>query len=346
MTGAPTPPLPAEIAAGLAAIGIELDGAAVAEPLAGGVSSDIWHVSSGAGEWCAKRALPTLRTAQRWDAPVERSAREADWLRAAATIAPDAVPRLIGYDDRTHTLALGYLPPQRFVNWKRDLLDGRVDPSVAARLGARLRALHDGMADGSYRRRFDRPDLIHALRLEPYLERTAARHPDLAPRFEGLVAHFHGAARTVVHGDVSPKNVLVGDGRVVLLDAECATWGDPWFDVAFCLTHLCAKAVHLPRRAAALRTTAEALLDAYAAAPGAPTDDGAPWLPALLLARVDGASPLEYLSAAEADTIRAVARDLLARPPSTLAGCLEGWFAMLDAGTPPQRRAVRARAPR
>ena len=44
------------------------------EPLAGGVSSDIWLVRAGSAEFCVKRALDRLRVAAEWRADVSRNA--------------------------------------------------------------------------------------------------------------------------------------------------------------------------------------------------------------------------------------------------------------------------------
>ena len=63
----------------------------------------------------------------------------------------------------------------------------------------------------------------------------------------------------LVHGDVSPKNILVGPDAPVLLDAECAWYGDPAFDIAFCLNHLLLKAVLLPHHLDELMQAFEAL---------------------------------------------------------------------------------------
>jgi aminoglycoside phosphotransferase (APT) family kinase protein len=58
--------------------------------------------------------------------------------------------------------------------------------------------------------------------------------------------------RVLVHGDVSPKNILVGKNGPILLDAECAWYGDPAFDVAFTCTHFLLKMCMLPGRMSSL----------------------------------------------------------------------------------------------
>ena len=96
--------------------------------LAGGVSSDIWRVHLVSGPVCVKRALPKLRVEQDWFAPVERNAYEAGWMRFAATVAPEAVPRLLGQDAAAGVLVMAYLDPASHRLWKADLREGHADP--------------------------------------------------------------------------------------------------------------------------------------------------------------------------------------------------------------------------
>jgi Ser/Thr protein kinase RdoA (MazF antagonist) len=137
---------------------------------------------------------------------------------------------------------------------------------------------------------------------------------------------------SVVHGDVSPKNILVGPHGPVLLDAECAWYGDPAFDLAFCLNHLLLKAVLLPQHASALLPSFEALARSYLQAmrfePAAALEARtAALLPALALARIDGKSPVEYLVNRPAlqDLVRATAKPLIARPVTRLREVAAAW---------------------
>ena len=309
-----------------------------AEPLSGGVSSDIWRVDLPGRSLCIKRALPQLRVTATWFAPVSRNRLEWEWLQLGGTIAPDAVPRTIAHDPELGLFAMEFLPPERYPLWKRQLLDGHVDEATAARVGAVLALLHDAMAHrDELARRFDSGDTFHAIRLEPYLLATAQRHPDLAATLQELVRRTAAGRITVVHGDVSPKNILVGPHGPVLLDAECAWYGDPAFDLAFCLNHLLLKAVLLPQHASALLQSFDALAQAYLHAvrfePAAGLEARtAALLPALALARIDGKSPVEYLVDRPAlqDLVRATAKPLIARPPSRLGDVASAWSAALS----------------
>jgi aminoglycoside phosphotransferase (APT) family kinase protein len=139
----------------------------------------------------------------------------------------------------------------------------------------------------------------------------------------------------VVHGDVSPKNILLGPHGPVLLDAECAWFGDPAFDVAFCLNHLLIKSVKLPHRAGSFRDAARALADAHAARvdwepSSALTARVVSLLPAMTLARVDGSSPVEYLNDDERGIVRTIGRALLRAPSTDLDQLLDRWATLAD----------------
>ncbi len=196
---------------------------AIWTPLSGGVSSDIWRVDLPGRSLCVKRALPRLRVASEWFAPVSRNRYEWEWLLVAAQIAPQAVPRPLAHDPELGLFAMAFLPGDRYPLWKTQLLAGHVDVSTAAQVGQLLATLHNATAGRpDLAAVFDSGDNFRALRLDPYLVATAARHPDLQPALAALVERTAQARIALVHGDVSPKNILVGPDGPVLLDAECA----------------------------------------------------------------------------------------------------------------------------
>jgi aminoglycoside phosphotransferase (APT) family kinase protein len=294
-------------------------------PLSGGVSSDIWRVRTRAGQFCVKRALPQLRVAAEWLAPVDRNAREWDYLSVAWQIVPDHVPRPLAHNPDEGLFAMAWLSPQQYPIWKTDLMSGRVSIEAAGAVGALLGKIHATTAgDQALATQFATDAGFHALRIEPYLLATAARHPDLAPIIRDIAAATVGNRRALVHGDVSPKNILLGPAGPVLLDAECAWFGDPAFDLAFCLNHLTIKARVVTGAADLLSRSFEALSDAYFRHVNwedraALEARAAELLPVLALARVDGKSPVEYLDDAQRDTLRVVARRSVAARPATLS---------------------------
>jgi aminoglycoside phosphotransferase (APT) family kinase protein len=281
------------------------------EILPGGVSSEIWKV----GDVCVKRALPRLRVAQRWEAPIERNRYERRWLEAAAAAAPGAAPRVLAFDDGAGLFAMEYVHSPV---WKEHLRHGRADPAFAAQVGATLAAIHVATAGRpEVAQRFPTDEIFHAIRLEPYLVFTGQKHPQWRERMDFLVNRTANTRLCLVHGDVSPKNILVGgEGPAhfpIFLDAECAWYGDPAFDLAFCLNHLLLKCLWVPESRSAFLACFDALASSYLKE--VPFDDieerVASLLPALLLARVDGKSPVEYLTAENKQVVRTVARALL-----------------------------------
>ena len=298
------------------------------EPLAGGVSSDIYRVETSAGPLCVKRALSRLKVAADWQAPVERNHFEARWIAAANAVLPGCAPRLLGQDAEAGALAMTWLAPETHRVWKGELAAGRADPCFAQEVGRRLATIHQAYAgDAGIAAEFTTDAIFHAIRLDPYLLATAGKHPDLAPELTGLAETTAAHRETLVHGDVSPKNILVGPEGPVFLDAECAWYGDPAFDIAFCLNHMLLKSVWKPAGESAYLTCFEALLEGYE--PEATLNRrAARLLPGLLLARLDGKSPVEYLTRESEKALpRAFARRLLLDPPSRLAEVAEAWIA-------------------
>ena len=157
------------------------------------------------------------------------------------------MPPLVAHDAEAGCFVMGFLDPARHPLWKEQLRRGIAPPETARAVGQRLAALHAAAAGrDEVRARFATDAIFHAIRLEPYLVATGRRHPDLAPALDALVARTAGTKRTLVHGDVSPKNILVGPRGPIFLDAECAWYGDPAFDLAFCLNHLLLKCLWTP----------------------------------------------------------------------------------------------------
>ncbi|WP_405719829.1 phosphotransferase [Streptomyces sp. NBC_01537] len=314
-------------------------------PLTGGVSSDLWRVDLPGRSICVKRALARLKVAADWQAPVSRNAYEWAWMRFASRHRPDSVPELLAHDPEAGLFAMEYLPPEHYPMWKAQLLRGEVQVATAAAVGEVLGNLHAASAgDAGLAAEFATDDNFHALRIEPYLLATAAAHPGLSDVLQGLADRTATTHLALVHGDVSPKNILVGPSGPVLLDAECAWYGDPAFDLAFCVNHLLLKSLVVPGRRAELLRSAGVLAEEYLrCVDWEPRPElearAASLLPALLLARVDGKSPVEYLTDDRHRLfVRTVASALLRAPAPTLADVLDAWATELGAPTVPGSR--------
>ena len=316
-----------------------VDGADVRiQPLTGGVSSDIMKVVSGGRVMAVKRALPKLKVASDWHAPVERNRYEVAWLQTAGEIIPAGVPKVLGHDPASGLFAMDYLEPESYPVWKSQLRDGQVDVGAAAHVGRNIAAVHAATAgDGAVAAAFATDHIFHPIRLEPYLEATARRHPRLAERLMALSRETLATKRALVHGDISPKNILMGPHGPVFVDAECAWYGDPAFDVAFCLNHLLLKCLWRRSAARDFLRAFDALAQSYLAgvtweAPGDVEARAARLLAALFLARVDGKSPVEYITdEADRELVRGTAAPLIANPAKSLGAVRHAWAASLNA---------------
>ena len=304
-------------------------------PLTGGVSSQILLVEDGARSFVLKRALPKLQVRDDWFADVSRNRYEQEYLRYVAAFLPHAVPRVLHSDDEQGFFTMEYLGAG-YANWKKLLLDGRADASHAARAGAILGAIHHrSWNDPQARRSFDTTENFYQLRIEPYLVTTGQRHPALRRYFEQEAARIAQTRLCLVHGDFSPKNILIGsggvsDGRMVVLDCEVAWFGDPAFDLAFLFNHFLLKALVHRQSPQPLLALVDAAWAEYASQMSPHALEGlerrvAHLLPMLLLARVDGKSPVEYLHEDGKDLVRGFVADLLPRDPQSIESVIRAW---------------------
>ena len=306
----------ADIIEALRDAGLAGEGDVVLEPLTGGVSCDVWKVETPSGPIVVKRPLPQLRVAAEWLAPVERGTSEVRWLKRARGVDPRIVPEVLA-ELPGHAFAMRFLPGCPV--WKDELMAGRADTGFAAQVGQGIAGVHAATAFNDVDRAdFPNDEMFRSLRVDPFLLHVARQDSGLAPALTALADDLSSRKIALVHGDVSPKNILVSADGPVFLDAECAVYGDPAFDLAFCTTHLLLKAVW----------SGDARLDESAAALVAAYRGGIDWedandlllragklTAALLLARVEGKSPAPYLTDPEHKRIvRDQARALILAP--------------------------------
>lgn len=272
--------------------------------LAGGVSNRTVLVRRESGEaWVLKQALEQLRVRVEWRSDPRRIEREALGIQRLSEIAPDgAITPLIFLDVPQHVLAMQAVP-QPHENWKSMLMAGRLDTGHVRQFAELLAAVHRAGFERreQFSKEFEDRSFFESLRLEPYYAYSAQRMPFAAPFLERLIQDTRATRYTLVHGDYSPKNVLIHDGRLILLDHEVIHYGDGAFDLGFALTHLLSKANHLRERSGDFANAAKSFWLTYRR-----SIDGVPWINGLeeracrhtlacLLARCIGRSPLEYL---------------------------------------------------
>ncbi|HET6551442.1 MAG TPA: aminoglycoside phosphotransferase family protein [Solirubrobacter sp.] len=298
-------------------------------PLSGGVSNVVLLACWDGGGVVVKQSLDRLRVATEWRFDRARILVERACLDTLGDLLPGAAPAVVFADDVDFVLGMTVAPDGGEV-WRDALHAGRYDPGAtlaAARLLGRLQATSAAAADRLTGRFADQMPLVQG-RIDPFHRAVAAAHPELAPRIEAEVRRLLATRTVLAHGDFSPKNLIAyaggpgaaraaapdtGAARMVLLDCECAHWGDPAFDVAFLLCHLLADGCHDPAVLPVAATHARRFWDAYRQAGGCAHDEHAvvAELGCILLARADGKSPLPGLCEERRRGLREAGRRLL-----------------------------------
>jgi 5-methylthioribose kinase len=310
----------------------------VVQVLAGGVSNRTVLVRRPTGEaWVLKQALEKLRVSVDWFSDPERVHREALGLRWLQELAPPGSVTPLVFEDHEHHLLAMEAVPEPHENWKTMLLEGRVRDEHVEQFGRLLGEVHRK----AHERReelvqiFEDRSFFESLRLEPYYGYTATQVPTAADFLHTLVDDTRACRISLTHGDYSPKNILIHEGRLVLLDHEVIHFGDPAFDLGFSLTHFLSKAHHLPDRRAAFAQAANLYWRTYLRAVSE-----ADWVGDLepravrhtlgcLLGRVAGRSPLEYLDEEERHRQKETVLALMSRTPTTVPELVEGFIGRL-----------------
>ena len=312
-------------------IGIEL--------LAGGVSNRTVLVSFADGrQWVMKQSLEKLRVAVDWFSDPARIEREVQGLRWLPKLAPPGTITPLVFEDRRHHLFAMQAVPQPHDNWKTLLLAGTIDLNLVQQFGVLLATIHRRAEShrSTLAQEFSDRSFFETLRLEPYFTFAAGQVASAAEFLNRLVEETRSRNDSLVHGDYSPKNILIHQHKLVLLDHEVIHWGDPAFDLGFSLTHFLSKAHHLPTYRQQFAVAADRYWQVYLETLG-----NVPWADDLahrvvrqtlgcLLARVAGRSPLEYLDDHERARQRHVVLDLLPMPPTNVEDLVVDFLAGVD----------------
>ncbi|MCP4853037.1 MAG: phosphotransferase [Fuerstiella sp.] len=304
--------------------------------LTGGVSNRtvlVQRTGTCHDTWVIKQALKKLRVQADWFSDPIRVHREAAGLQCLQQLTPArSVPGFV-FEDYEHHLLIMQAVPQPHENWKSELMAGRIEPDYCHQFGTLLGTIHRHSFErcDEIRPQFDDRTFFESLRLEPYYSYAATQAPDAAAFLRGLLSDTRERCLTLVHGDYSPKNILVHEGRIVLLDHEVIHWGDPAFDVGFGLTHLLSKAHHLFGHRHSFACAARTVWQSYHA-----EIHDAPWHSELerfvvrhtlgcLAARVAGRSPLEYLSESQRTIQYRVTVELMNNIPDTVEALIDNF---------------------
>nr|WP_280521400.1 aminoglycoside phosphotransferase family protein [Paenibacillus mangrovi] len=284
---------------------IHPDHEAVVEQLAGGVSCQVWKITCGETRLVLKQALAKLNVQAEWYSDVNRIVREVQAMKFLTQLLPEnSLPQIVHEDPNEHLYVMT-CAPEGAKTWKSVLMEGRFSVEVARQAGELLRMMHFNSRTAPLEqiKVFQDLSYFEQLRVDPFYVYLKRLYPQLQSEIDDLIWELTENSSCIVHGDFSPKNMLVDDNdRMILLDYEVAHWGNPVFDVAFLLTHLLLKGWGLKRE-----RESYALIQAFMNEYQLETRHLLPHIGLLLLARLDGKSTVDYIKDELIDIIRSTA---------------------------------------
>ena len=299
---------------------IDPDSVEKVELLEWGVSNVLVKVQTCDDCMVIKQSLARLRVTEDWFADRERIYVECACIDTLSTILPTGATPEVRYQDQDNFLFVMSCAPDTGVNWKEQLLAGQVDESVAGKVGGALGAIHrETTGSPTVRERFLNDQVFIQLRIEAYHRTTAKAHPEVAAVIHQEAARMLEVKTALVHGDFSPKNIIVTGQDVFLLDFEVVHYGNPVFDLAFMLNHLMLKSVHNAGIREMYFHAARSFWQGYRERAGLDVQTAAQrerdtikQTGCLMLARIDGKSPAEYIvDPAIKESVRSIAKDIL-----------------------------------
>ena len=301
-----------------------ISGPAEVEELTGGVSNVVLGVKAGGSDLVLKQALPQLKVAAVWKADQRRAIVEANGMKLLHSITPDSVPGLVDFDPEEFTLTMERLPRECTV-WKSDLLDGVIKPSIGGDLGRILATWHNfGATSKESRDAYMEDTLFDQLRVTPFYRAVAKVNPPLNARIQELISEITTIKITLVHGDFSPKNIMIsGTNKPIVLDFEVMHTGNPVFDLGFVSAHLLCKYLRTEdeKQRTLLRETAISFINSYAQTCNIEVAKSLPHHVAVIaLARVEGVSLVNYLEKAGKARVQSVTKTALANPQISFEG--------------------------
>ncbi len=298
--------------------------------LTGGVSNTTLLVSpEHANDLIVKQALAKLNVKEDWFSEQERIFVEARALEVMPKLLPEGTtPALIFEDHEEFVLIMEAISPP-YENWKSQLLQGNVQLNHIDQFARLLALLHSQTFHSAYYANlFRERKFFNSLRLEAYYRFTADRVPEAREFLLELIRENDNTHVCLVHGDFSPKNVLVHHDKLILLDFEVMHFGDGAFDIGFAMTHLLSKANHLTESRRIFINAARRFWETYYHIANIDADMEARAVRntlACLLARAKGKSPLEYLSEEARDIQMANCLKILPQLPRNMKFFIDTW---------------------
>lgn len=293
--------------------------------LEGGVSSDVFKVKTKKKLYCIKRSLPKLRVKKEWLADTKRIKFEYLWLKHCKKIIPNSIPNVYKFSSKNHYLILEYLNENKYKNLKEEFLRKKIDYKIIIKISKDLFKIHKNSTSKNIKKKFsDNSKNFYDLRLDAYFNEVARVHPKLNVKIKKITNNYKINSSTLIHGDFSPKNMLVYNKTIKYIDAETCNYGDPAFDLVYFANHLLIKSIHIPQKKHHFINSYKIFFDTYLGSLELSKrniffERCVEMIPIMLLARVDGKSPVEYITKEnKKNKIRLLAFKLIENSPKSL----------------------------
>jgi 5-methylthioribose kinase len=282
-----------------------------ATTLSGGVSCDTIKVNWHNGSGVIKRALAQLRVPGTWEADVDRILAEGDAITMYHQLTPEFVPKLLGRNDDELAIMLE-LAPEDMSEWRLQMLEGIVNPTIGSELGKVLGIWHNKTTGVHLPPRIENgKKRLYDLRAGAFYGGMAKIWPEHESLISSCAKELMESMECAVHGDFSPKNILAGPSGTWVLDFEVTHKGAPVFDLAFMCAHLIIKSIHLEDQRELLLETIANFLSAYKEQRGEIPGNLGHHVGIITAVRVVGISQVKYLNDSAKVKVIEKARSLL-----------------------------------
>ena len=270
--------------------------------LEGGVSSEVYYVKTNKSDYCIKRSLKKLLVKKNWIANTNRIKYEYLWLKHCKKIISRNIPKTFEFDNKKKYIVMEYLNDSKYKTLKQLYFNKVVNIKTIKLISKHLYKIHSSSKNLKTKKIFDgNNNNFYDLRLDPYFNEVGRIYPKYKKYIKNINKNYFENSSTLVHGDFSPKNILIGKNKIIYLDAECCNFGDPVFDLVFFTNHLLIKSIFIKDKSQEFIKSYIIFYKEYLNNLNLKNYKSyinriIEMTPIMLLARIDGKSPVEYLN--------------------------------------------------